>query len=122
MSETSMCHKCIKKSVCKLYDGSNIQGCIEYYPESNSNTIFRQATPNAFSGDSVVNMTVRNCINEIPPAEPKWHCMDCKWWKDSDGVFRRGVGAESKCPINRQKVFEGNGYCYMFEPQERSEK
>jgi len=45
------------------------------------------------------------------------HCKDCKWWKDSDGAFRRGIGAESKCPINRREVFEGNGYCYMFEPQ-----
>lgn len=26
-----MCDKCVKKSVCKLYDGSNIQGCIEFY-------------------------------------------------------------------------------------------
>ena len=49
------------------------------------------------------------------------HCKDCKWWKDSDGAFRRGVGAESQCPINREEVYEGNGYCYIFEPQERSE-
>lgn len=26
-----ICDKCIKKSVCKLCDGSNIQGCIEFY-------------------------------------------------------------------------------------------
>ena len=50
------------------------------------------------------------------------HCKDCKWWKDSDGVYRRGVHAESQCPINRREVLEGNGYCYMFEPQERIEK
>lgn len=49
------------------------------------------------------------------------HCKDCKWWKDSDGAYRRGIGAESKCPINRREVLEGNGYCYMYEPQE-SEK
>lgn len=54
--------------------------------------------------------------------EPKTgHCKDCKWWKDSDGAYRRGVGAESQCPINRKEVFEGNGYCYMFEPQESEE-
>ena len=48
--------------------------------------------------------------------EPKMgHCRDCKWWKDSDGAYRRGVGAESQCPINRKEVYEGNGYCYMFE-------
>ena len=51
--------------------------------------------------------------------EPKiGHCKDCKWWKDKDGVYRRGCRAESKCTINRREVFEGNGYCYMFEPQE----
>ena len=48
-------------------------------------------------------------------------CKDCKWWKDSDGVFRRGIEAESQCPMNRIEVFEGNGYCYMFEPQESEE-
>lgn len=26
-----MCDKCVKKNVCKLCDGSNIQGCIEFY-------------------------------------------------------------------------------------------
>lgn len=46
------------------------------------------------------------------------HCKDCKWWKDTDGVYRRGIDAESQCPINRREVYEGNGYCYMFEPQE----
>ena len=50
--------------------------------------------------------------------QQRGHCRDCKWWKDSDGVYRRGVSAESKCPINRTEVLEGNGYCYMFEPQE----
>lgn len=55
-------------------------------------------------------------------AEPKTgHCKDCKWWKDSDGVFRRGIGAESQCPMNRIEVYEGNGYCHMFEPQESEE-
>ena len=42
------------------------------------------------------------------------HCKDCKWWKDSDGAFRRGIGAESQCPMNRVE-----GYCYMFEPREQ---
>ena len=28
-----ICDKCIKKSVCKLYDGSNITGCIEFCSE-----------------------------------------------------------------------------------------
>jgi hypothetical protein len=49
-------------------------------------------------------------------------CRDCKWWRDSDGEYRRGCGAESKCPINRREVFEGNGYCYLYEPQESDDK
>lgn len=52
----------------------------------------------------------------VTPQEPK--CKNCKWWKDSDGEYRRGCGAESQCPINRREVFEGNGYCYLFESQE----
>jgi hypothetical protein len=52
------------------------------------------------------------------PQPKTGHCKECKWWKDKDGVYRRGIGAESKCPINCREVFEGNGYCYMFEPQE----
>ena len=72
------------------------------------------------------DMTVTEFIEDLPsvnPQEPKTgHCKDCKWWKDSDGLYRRGGHAESQCPINRREVFEGNGYCYMFEPQERSDK
>ena len=56
-------------------------------------------------------------LPSVKPQEPK-KCKDCKWWKDSDGVYRRGVGAESKCPINTVSVANGWGYCYMFEPQE----
>ena len=52
--------------------------------------------------------------------EPKTkHCKNCKWWKDSDGLYRRGGHAESQCPINRREVFEGDGYCYMFKPHEK---
>ena len=42
-------------------------------------------------------------------------CKDCRWWKDSDGIYRRGIEAESICPINSKKVFDGDGICYMFE-------
>lgn len=38
-------------------------------------------------------------------------CKDCKHWKDSDGVYRRGINAESKCPVNIRAVYEGNFYC-----------
>lgn len=64
-------------------------------------------------------------IKELPSVTPqprKGHCRDCKWWKDSDGAYRRGAGAESQCPINRREVFEGSGYCYMFELQESEDE
>lgn len=55
--------------------------------------------------------------------EPKTgHCEDCKWWKDSDGMFRRGIDAESQCPMNRIEVYEGTGYCFMFEHRESEDK
>ena len=61
--------------------------------------------------------------DEMKEQEPKTgHCKDCKWWRDSDGVYRRGFGAESHCPVNTHAVYCGEGYCYMFEPQERSEE
>ena len=49
------------------------------------------------------------------PLKPLPKCKDCKWWKDTDGKYRRGCSAESKCPINSKKVYEGEGYCYRFE-------
>lgn len=61
-------------------------------------------------------------LPSVTPKEKIGYCKDCKWWKDNDGVYRRGVGAESKCPINRKEVYEGNGYCFMFEPQESEDK
>ena len=73
--------------------------------------------------ETIIARIVRR-IRKLPPVNPTktGHCKDCKWWKDSNGTYCRGVHAESKCPINRKEVYEGNGYCYMFEPQERSDK
>ena len=62
--------------------------------------------------------TVPEEIEETEQEPKLGHCKDCKWWKDKDGVYRRGISAESKCPINRREVMEGRGYCFMFEPQE----
>lgn len=45
-------------------------------------------------------------------------CKDCKYWKDSDGAYRRGFDAESKCPINLEEVYEGTFYCGMAERRE----
>lgn len=61
-------------------------------------------------------------LPSVAPKENTGHCKDCKWWKDNDGVYRRGVGAESRCPINRKEVYEGNGYCFIFESQESENK
>ena len=53
-------------------------------------------------------------LPSVTPQEPR--CKDCKWWKDSDGEYRRGCGAESICRINTDKVYQGEGYCYLYEP------
>lgn len=42
-------------------------------------------------------------------------CHECKHWKDSDGVYRRGISAESKCPVNSRQVYEGTFFCGMAE-------
>ena len=64
-------------------------------------------------------------LSDLPSVTPQElnieHCKDCKRWKDSDGEYRRGVNAESQCPINRKEVYEGNGYCFLYEPQESEE-
>ena len=61
-------------------------------------------------------------ILELLEQKPKTeYCKDCKWWKDSDGVYRRGIGAESKCPMNTKVVRLGLGYCYKFAPLVESE-
>lgn len=70
----------------------------------------------------IINFTQLMQLPSVIPQSKIGHCKDCKWWKDSDGSYRRGVHAESQCPINRREVFEGNGYCYMFEPQESENK
>ena len=61
-------------------------------------------------------------LTSVTPEPKTGHCKDCKWWKDSDGAFRRGIRAESKCPINRKEVYEGNGYCFLFEPKTKREE
>ena len=68
---------------------------------------------------------VLKAYKEGVPVAPQEHlypdriprCNKCKWWKDSDGKYRRGCGAESKCPINTHTVYRGEGYCYMFSPK-----
>ena len=52
----------------------------------------------------------QEAIKALEQHEVIW-CKDCKHWKDSDGVYRRGVDAESKCPLNIQEVYAGTFYC-----------
>ena len=55
-------------------------------------------------------------------SQPKiGHCKDCKHWKESDGTYRRDIYAESKCPMNCKEVYEGNGYCFLFESKAEDE-
>ena len=55
--------------------------------------------------------------------EPKIiFCHECKHWKDSDGVYRRGICAESKCPVNSRQVYEGIFFCGMAERRTDGEK
>ena len=42
-------------------------------------------------------------------------CGECRHWKDRDGVYRRGISAESKCPVNSRQVYEGTFFCGMAE-------
>ena len=59
---------------------------------------------------------VREIVKELPPVTPTHGtCKDCKHWKDSDGVYRRGVGAESKCKVNYKEIYEGTFSCSDFE-------
>ena len=57
-----------------------------------------------------------------PLEEKTGRCKDCKWWRESDGTYRRDVCAESICPINNKQVYDGNGYCCMFKPKAESEE
>ena len=66
---------------------------------------------NALQGKDVSNLTIIFGT-----------CKDCKHWKDSDGVYRRGIGAESKCPVNNSRVFEGTFYCADFEKRGNENK
>lgn len=61
---------------------------------------------------------IEDVLIHLPSMTPqKPRCKECKWWKDSDGKYRRGLGAESRCPINSHAVYCGDGYCYMFSPK-----
>lgn len=67
-------------------------------------------------GTLIPKMGLIDTISDLPPVTPtQGTCKDCKYWKDSDGVYRRGISAESKCPLNILQVFDGDFYCADFE-------
>lgn len=104
---------------CKMI--SNILTAKPHYFEEQElceDAISRQAVLKLFATHD--GKYLYEAIRDMPsvnPQERTGHCKDCRWWKDSDGVYRRGIGVESKCPINNESVNHGLGYCYMFEPQ-----
>jgi predicted nucleic acid-binding Zn-ribbon protein len=131
-------HKC---SNCEKYTCFSRKELLKYCPNCGAKMIEPQKSEDAieFSEEDAIKMlkskmdghtdtsyewaeTVRMSIKALEQEQKTGRCKDCKWRKDSDGSYQRGVRAESKCPINRKEVLEGNGYCYMFEPQERSDK
>ena len=92
--------------------------------EVGTDCISRQQAINALStitlykGSIPFNTAVMR-IEQLPPIQPEIvRCKDCKHWKDSDGVFRRGTDAESKCPINLHQVYEGTFFCGLAERRE----
>jgi hypothetical protein len=73
--------------------------------------------PEGFNQDHLDRATF--AIKQLSPIQPEIiRCKDCKHWKDSDGVFRRGTGAESKCPLNLHQVYEGTFFCGLAERRE----
>ena len=99
-------------------------------PDTNvDDTIHRQAAIDALleevhlvdgyyvENDEVINKDdAIEAIQLLPSAQHEIiRCKDCKHWKDSDGVYRRGFDAESKCPINIHEVYEGTFYCGFAE-------
>ena len=99
---------------------TNIELVIRIPKEVYDHVLKAKSTPDVL-GIDIVNVinAVKNgtSLPEHFITQKQRLCKDCKRWKDSDGIYRRGIEAESKCPINRKEVFEGNGYCYMFEPK-----
>ena len=122
----------------KPYVGKNIKDALDVAIKA----LEKEYCDNVISRKAVIDLIVANHtelnglnvvmysplytdIKQLPPVLPQpkvGRCKDCKWWKDSDGHYRRGIRAESQCPMNREEVYKGNGYCYMFEPQESEEQ
>lgn len=79
-------------------------------------TIYRQqaieAVMELFKRVPTNAIRAKKAIEKLPYAQPEIiRCKDCKHWRDSDGVYRRGAAAESKCTLNTKEVYDGIFYC-----------
>ena len=78
--------------------------------------IAMQYCPDDDGSCSKSGVDIREMLDELeslPSVQPQpiVGCKDCMHWRDSDGVYRRGADAESKCPLNTQEVYAGTFYC-----------
>lgn len=88
-----------------------------------SDALIEELNNSHFPGAPYIDAGISIAIGKVcdaptiePSAQPEIiRCKECKYWKDSDGVYRRGFDAESKCPLNLKKVYEGTFYCGMAE-------
>ena len=118
----SYCDTCIHHDVCGVegVDDEAMTYCADRI-ELCEDAISRQAVLDLYERfNGSVPYSVLSSYDTLPPVTPQQkigHCKDCKWWKDSDGHYRRGIRAESQRPMNHEEVYKGNGYCFMYEPQ-----
>ena len=122
-----------EKTICKMYldDLDSTHDCNEYKllmglleQQPSDDCVSRQAVldmattiqTDDYSGNEILDVVEVDDIKALSPVIPiHGICKDCKNWKDSDGAYRRGIWAESKCPVNNSSVFEGTFYCADFE-------
>lgn len=77
--------------------------------------LLHNSKPKGSNAHSLMLNEALDIAIEALEQEPIGYCKDCKHWKESDGTYRRDINAESKCPMNRVEVYEGTGYCFLFE-------
>ena len=72
----------------------------------------RLAIDSIMAAGKIGKLTCCDILRKLPSAQPEIvRCKDCKHWRDSDGVYRRGSDAESKCHLNTKDVYAGTFYC-----------
>lgn len=82
------------------------KSCVECVLLQHGGYCYYKNPPYELSSYDILDERPRDC-----PLIKIVTCKNCKYWRDSDGEYRRGVRAESKCPINSKRVYEGNCYC-----------